>query len=128
MITPAAFVIDSFMMEPPMSLHPTFSSCAARSGPIFTQLACKTHAQHAEVQAQHLQFAAATAVVFLAAHTNWSCGDLLCSQHCLTDDSKISTCPPGYWSAGGAAPAAPQRASACTQSASAPAASDLQDR
>ena len=65
MITPAAFVIDSFMMEPPMSLHPTFSSCAARSGPIFTQLACKTHAQHAEVQAQHLQYAAATAVVFL---------------------------------------------------------------
>jgi hypothetical protein len=54
--TPAAFVIDSFIMEPPMSLHPTFSSCAARSGPIFTQLACGTHAQPAEAQAEQVRY------------------------------------------------------------------------
>lgn len=41
--TPAARVMLSFMMDPPMSLQPTASSCAARSGPIFTQLACRIH-------------------------------------------------------------------------------------
>ena len=38
---PAARVMDSFMSEPPISLQPHFSSCAARSGPIFTQDACR---------------------------------------------------------------------------------------
>lgn len=33
---PAARVMDSFMMEPPMSLQPHASRAAARSGPIFT--------------------------------------------------------------------------------------------
>ena len=32
--------MDSFMSEPPMSLQPQFSSCAARLGPIFTHDAC----------------------------------------------------------------------------------------
>lgn len=37
---PAALVMLSFMMDPPMSLHPAASRSAARSGPIFTHDAC----------------------------------------------------------------------------------------
>ena len=36
----ARLVIDSFMIDPPMSLHPAFSRSVAHLGPIFTQLAC----------------------------------------------------------------------------------------
>lgn len=41
MRAPAARVMDSFMMLPPMSLQPLASRAAARSGPIFTQDACR---------------------------------------------------------------------------------------
>lgn len=44
------------MSEPPMSLQPQFSSCAARSGPIFTHDACMVHYQpRASKQANLLQ-------------------------------------------------------------------------
>jgi hypothetical protein len=51
---PAALVMLSFMIEPPMSLQPAANRAAARSGPIFTHDACAAQKLQVACHTAHL--------------------------------------------------------------------------